>query len=53
MAKKKSKLEKYKNEIKEYLEIGISIKNIYKLINHKYNLDYSYTAYVHYIKHLL
>ena len=51
--KKRSRLEKYKKEIQEYLNIGVNIKNIHKIINSRHNLDYVYTTYVHYIKNIL
>ena len=51
--KKKSRLEVYKEEIEGYLNIGISVKSIHKLINKNHNIDYVYTTYVHYIKNIL
>ena len=51
--KKKSKLDAYREEIEGYLELGISVKSIYKLINKNHRINYVYTTYIHYIRNIL
>ena len=51
--KKISRLEKYREEIEGYLKLGISIASMQKILNSKYNLDYVYTTYIHYVRNIL
>ena len=47
----KSRMEKYRKEIKELIKIGISVRSAWKIINSKINLDrkISYTAFYHFV----
>jgi len=49
---KNSKFEQYKSEIKYLLNIGISIKSAWKIINHSLpeEAHMSYSAFFHYVK---
>lgn len=47
----KSRMEKYRKEIRELIKIGISVRSAWKIINSKINLDrkISYTAFYHFV----
>jgi len=49
---KSSKFERYKSEIQYLLDIGISIKSAWKIINHTLPKEahMSYGAFFHYVK---
>ena len=49
---KSSKLERYRVEIEYLLDIGISIKSAWKIINHSLPEEarISYSAFFHYVK---
>jgi len=52
MKKRASLLDKYREEIKEYLELGLSIRCIYLLLNKKLkneNYHISYSGVINYI----
>lgn len=48
----KSRMEKYKSEIKSLISCGASITSTWKIINSKIHADgkISYTAFYHYVK---
>lgn len=48
----KSKMEKYRSEIRELINCGASITSTWKIINSKLHVDgkISYTAFYHYVK---
>lgn len=51
-----SKMEKFKTQIREYLDIGVSIRSAQRLINSQLpeEAKISYTAFYHYCKmHIL